>query len=122
MNLWQPRVIIAGVGVIALFIAVSFAQELHRRWQYQTQVDQLEQTAHDIEKNVTELSNLNQYFQTPEYVERIAREKLNYRAPGEKVVLIPEDQQAQDTTNNAPRLHDKATPIPLQWWHTFFGG
>lgn len=120
MNLLRPKIILSIAGVVLVFILVSLAQELNRRWQYQREVEHLKQEVYKSEQQLTELANLNTYFKTEEYKERLAREKLNYRAPGEKVILIPQD------TNQSPDakvLEDKpalVVSIPRRWWNAFF--
>lgn len=120
MNLLRPKVIVSIAGIVLVFILVSLAQELNRRWQYQREVDHLKQEVFQSEQQLTELANLNTYFKTEEYKERLAREKLNYRAPGEKVILIPQD--ATQSTS-AEVTADVTTPefsIPRRWWNAFF--
>lgn len=120
MNLLRPKVIVSIAGIVLVFILVSLAQELNRRWQYQREVDHLKQEVFQSEQQLTELANLNTYFKTEEYKERLAREKLNYRAPGEKVILIPQD----DTQSTSAEVTaDVTTPefsIPRRWWNAFF--
>ena len=105
--------------VITLLIFVSLAQEMNRRLQVQREVIKLEQDVQSMQKTVIELKNLNQYFQTDAYQERLAREKLNYSAPGEKVVLIPDQQYV-----NSPPSEEIASTadisIPEKWWRIFF--
>jgi len=67
---------------------------------------------------VIELENLNQYFRTDSYQERLAREKLNYRAPGEQVVLIP--SEAQPALESAATEPVGATTPLEEWWQVLF--
>ena len=121
MNFLKPHIILIVAGIVVLFIMVSLAQEMNRRLQYQAEVDRLEQEVRQAEKGLTELEHLNQYFRTSEYQERLAREKLNYRAPGETVVLIPQNENIAPTETATQT--EEATPvsIPQKWWFVFFG-
>lgn len=121
MNLLKPHIILIVAGVIVLFIMVSLAQEMNRRWQYQAEVDRLEQEVRNSEKGLIELEHLNQYFKTSEYQERLAREKLNYRAPGEAVVLIPQNETNLALDTAKPEEAEKSVSIPQKWWFVFFG-
>ncbi len=114
------KIALGVVAVIGLFIIISFGQEVNRRWQYQQHVDRLEQSVHESEKSVIDLQNLNEYFQTPEYQERVAREKLNFRAPGEKVVLIPNGDVRGSAENTVPTPTPTSDSIPMLWWKAFF--
>lgn len=119
MTGFRPKIILVAAAAIALIILISLAQEMNRRLQLQREVQRLENEAKEMHKNVIELENLNQYFRTDAYQERLAREKLNYAAPGEKVVLIPETivNQTEERTATAA---ERTIPIPERWWRIFF--
>lgn len=116
-----PTKLIVGVLiVVGIFISISLAQEMNRRWQVQGEVAALEAEVKTAERKVIELEQLNQYFRTDAFQERLARENLNYSAPGEKVVLIPEEAQAPETKSGEVVQKTKLDSIPLKWWQTFF--
>ena len=94
MRVLSPKLITLIAGVVAVFLLVSLAQEMNRRLQVQREVAKLQQEVHGLEKTIVEMENLNQYFDTDDFQERMAREKLNYRAAGETVVLITEEKPA----------------------------
>lgn len=120
MTLLRPKVVLGVAGLIIFFILLSLAQEMNRRWQVQREVRQLEQQVRGMERSVVELENLNQYFRTDDYQERLAREKLDYRAPGEKVVLIPEEDVSSSEASAAEEQDSPSVSIPERWWHIFF--
>lgn len=117
----KPNIILGVTAVVALLILFSLAQEMNRRWQVQREVTRLEADVNKMERKVVELEQLNEYFSTPDYKERLAREQLNYRAPGEKVVLIPERVAgAQQTNPSSKTTQDTPRSTPLKWWYLFF--
>lgn len=120
MSSFKPKLVVGVTLVVVLLILFSLVQEMNRRWQVQREVQKLEEEVRVAQRKVIELENLNQYFRTDDYQERLAREKLNYRAEGEEVVLIPEEQveaeiQSTDISEDAPVLS-----VPMRWWHLFF--
>src|SRR3989344_5818170 len=119
MAVFRPQIVLAITGVIALLILFSLAQEANRRWQIQREVSRLEQEVSDMEKSLVALQQLNEYFRTPDYKERLAREQLNFRAPGEKVVLLPEPSGVPIETKKISKNAPDAS-IPLKWWYLFF--
>ncbi len=120
MRVLTPKVVLVVAGIITVFILLALAQETNRRWQVQREVRRLEAEVGDMEKQVVELDQLNQYFRTQAYLERVAREKLNYQAAGEQVVLIPEEAGTADTAQ-ADRLdEERRVPAWLRWWEVFF--
>ena len=104
--------------VVVLLLLVSLAQEMNRRFQIQREVQRLEHEVNELEKSVVELENLNQYFKTPDFQERLAREKLSYQAPGEQLVLVPDERVEENELN--PEQEIAAYGIPEQWWRLFF--
>lgn len=119
MSILQPRIILALGGVAAVLILASLAQEVNRRLAVQREVRRLEQEVEEMNKSVIELENLNRYFQTDDFKDRMAREKLNYSAPGEKVVVIPDEAYA--AAEKAVVAKDGQNySIPERWWRLFF--
>lgn len=119
MSVLNTRLILGVSAIIVLLLLVSLAQEMNRRLQIQHEVQQLEADVQDMRQKVIELENLNQYFRTDDYRERLAREKLNYQAPGEKVVLVPSTTNQQpDDQPSSPET--TSIPIPERWWRIFF--
>lgn len=120
MRILSPKLMISTALVLTVFILFSLAQEMNRRLQIQREVLALEQQARELERNLISMENLNQYFKTEAFQERMAREKLNYRAEGEKVVLITEDYEP--VVPESREIESNTTiSIPRKWWDTFFG-
>lgn len=119
MQLLQPRIVLGVALVIGVFLLISLAQEMNRRLQVQREVRRLEQEVQEMQKTVTHLENLNQYFRTDAYQERLAREKLNYKAEGEQVILIPENATPHDQAVATSETADTVS-IPEKWWRIFF--
>lgn len=118
MRLLSPKLMLSAAGIATLFIFLSLAQEINRRVQIRQEIVQLENEVRRLEKNVIEMENINQYFKTDAFAERMAREKLNYQAVGEKVVLIPDEPITEPVT--VGKAASRAKSIPRLWWDTFF--
>lgn len=119
MNALQPKIIFGVTAVVALFIVTSLAQEMNRRIAVQREVLRLEHEADNMHKSLIELENLNQYFRTDDYQDRVAREKLNYNAPGEKVVVITESTDKGSALKSSEN-ESELISIPERWWRLFF--
>ena len=107
-------------GVIVLLIVIALAQEMNRRFEVQREVQRLEKEVQGMQRQVIELENLNQYFATEDYQERLARENLNYAAEGETVVLIPDKQADGELATSDLAVPEDPPSIPLKWWYIFF--
>lgn len=113
--------IATAAGIVVFFLLISLAQEVNRQWQVQREIARLQEDVRTQEATIVELENLNQYFRTDDYQERLAREKLNYHAPGEQVVLIPDTDLQEEATGLSTEDEIVDSPIPKMWWDVFFG-
>lgn len=78
-------------GIVVLAIAWSGAKTVQNNYGLQKQISTLQQ-----QNTVLWLQNSNsylqnQFYQTNEYLELSARQNLGLAAPGEKVLIIPQD-------------------------------
>ena len=120
MASFRVKFVVGVAVVIGIFLLVSLAQEMNRRWQVQREVAGLEAEVQEANRKAIELDQLNQYFRTDDYQERLARENLNYRAPGEKVVLLPEGAPDADVESGEVAQREEFMSIPEKWWDVFF--
>jgi|GEM_PF-2491671 cell division protein FtsB len=118
MRIISPKIMLLVAGIIILLILFALAQEMNRRLQVQREIVQLDSEVSALEKNLIEMNNLNQYFKTDDFAELMAREKLNYKATGEKVVLIPEEQEGELIKEE--ETYEDTQSIPKKWWDAFF--
>ncbi len=118
MPLLRPKLVAGVTIIVAVVVLLSLVQEMNRRIQIQREVRALEAEVAQAQRSLTQLENLNQYFRTDDYQERLAREKLNYQAPGEKVVLIPDETEG--TIVEAKPAPERVVPIIEKWWRIFF--
>ncbi|MGH7157414.1 MAG: FtsB family cell division protein [Candidatus Saccharimonadales bacterium] len=78
-------------GLVVLAIAWSGAKTVQNNYELQKQISVLQQ-----QNNLLWLENdntylQNQFYQTNEYLELSARQNLGLAAPGEQVMLVPQD-------------------------------
>lgn len=116
-----------GVLLIALLIAISWVwgtvEAIQRNFVLQQQVDTLTQelSFHELENETLEFQQ--KYYQTDEFLELSARERLNKATDGEKVLILPSNtvKPASDET-----AEPTVTPIRDrsnfdQWSYFLFG-
>lgn len=116
----RPRTIVIIAAIVSIFLLASLAQEVNRRWQVQREVARLSEEVREMEHQVVQLDNLNKYFATEDYQERVAREQLNYQAPGENVVLIPDPPEEVAVASSEVTEPQQPLSIPEKWWQVFF--
>lgn len=113
-----------GVLLVALFVTVSWVwgtvEAIQKNFTLQQQVDTLAQELAFYELENETLEFHKKYYQTNEYLELSARERLNKVAPGEKVLVLPPNTIRPATTETPAAL---VTPISersnLEQWNYF---
>lgn len=75
-----------------------------------------------LKKNNEYLEKLSAYLQSSSFLEKEARSRLNYKAPGEEVVFIYQDlsgREASDSGKFKPNL--KSAPNHKKWFYYLIG-
>lgn len=69
-----------------------------------------------LQKKNQDLEKQLHIAESPEFIEKMAREKLNLAKPGETIILV--SQQTKETSE----MQDAHTPQTnwKQWWWVFF--
>ncbi len=103
---------ILGIGLV--FVMILAARVLVQKYRVDKEIAQLQSQVEKVKKDNEQLSNLIQYFNTPEYREKQAREKLNLKKDGEFVVGLPENSDQADSSQPKPESNFK------KWLKYFF--
>ncbi|HSE60988.1 MAG TPA: septum formation initiator family protein [Candidatus Saccharimonadales bacterium] len=116
-----------GVLLVAVLIGSSWAwstiEAIQRNFKLQQQVDSLAQQIAVQELENKSQSLQNQYYQSPEYLELSARERLGKAAPDEKLIMLPPNKVPVTAEEE---LQSSESPITsrsnfAQWMYFLFG-
>ena len=115
------------VQVFGILIAISLIWNtigvVQKNYGLQAQVDKLEDEIAILELQNQQLKYDIEYFKTDEYLELAAREKFNKKAPGERVVALPEND-TPDPLTEEEQAELKAKPQHVenleQWLYFLF--
>lgn len=118
-------VIVAAFLVAAGWVSGSL-QMMERNYKLQKALDDKERQL-IITQLDTESARLEQrYYQTEEYQELAAREKLGLAMPGERILMLPPNSQAVIDADKkaAERVLPEPEPVSnfSQWMNFLFGG
>lgn len=107
-------------------IVFSLSKEVYRKHQISGQINKLKSEVEELEKNNKGLTDIIQYFESDDYVEKEARKKLNLAKPGENVVVITgEKDKTKENLEPAKKdnsaANQKEISNPLKWWKYLFG-
>ncbi len=110
--------------MIITAIAVLSFKEAKRNNQINDEIEKLRQEADKIRANNKELREKISYYQTPEFQERVAKEKLNLQKPDEQVVVVkpsPYYEEIEKNLNNNPgQKPEENISNYKKWWNYFF--
>jgi len=85
--------------VIGLFIIYGSSRNILELWQQKQRVWRMQQEIKDLEVKEAELKKQLEYYRSDDYVEKIAREKLLLQKEGETVILLPQEQNQDQSLN-----------------------
>ncbi|MCX6765960.1 MAG: septum formation initiator family protein [Candidatus Moranbacteria bacterium] len=112
-----------GLAVTAVVSYVT-VKEARRNKQIEKEIELLRQEAEQIRKNNEDLREKIFYFETPEFQERVAKEKLNFQKPDEKVVIVKPspslESRAESANNEQVSNPEEEVPNHIKWWNQFF--
>jgi cell division protein FtsB len=111
-SLVKLAVVIIGIGLI-----VSLSRNIYRLLKAGDQVKLAQEKLEKLEKENQELLEKKKYYESEEFIEQEARNRLNLGKPGETVVILPPNV-GQTETN----LPEKPPELPnwQKWLKLFF--
>jgi len=111
-------------ATIALTLLFNFATKINTYAQIQREATRLQLRMDNIRVEHESLLARREYVQSNEYVEKIAREELNWIRFGDNPVMIKTPPQPLSTPSPSSSPTLPSEPAGLQWshwWATFFG-
>ena len=86
-------------------------------------LESLKKEIEDLEKDNQEFSRLIEYFNSSSFIEKEAREKLGLKKDGEKVVVVPENNDYRQDQNNKiaeKNIENKKNIFLPKLWKDYF--
>lgn len=111
------------------WLGVAAFREAKRNLEIKKEANRLGQEIKSLEERNKELAQTIESFKNEEVIEKEARERLNLRKPGEKLVVIvsPENQglggsgaEKIDENNIEEQKDNKEKSNLEKWWNYFF--
>lgn len=102
--------------VIGLFIIYGSSRNIIELWQQKQRVWRVQQEVKDLEAREVELRKQLEYYRSDEYVEKIAREKLLLQKEGETVILLPQGQNQDQSSNIKVQKEEGSKQVESSIW------
>jgi cell division protein FtsB len=115
--------VIVVAAVISAAWMWSTIEAIQKNFELQQKVDNLSQeiAVQDLQNRSRSLQN--KYYQSNEYLELSARERLNKVSPGEKVIILPPNKVKAQQENANPAASDQpANQSNFSQWMYFLLG
>lgn len=113
--------------VVAIFIGIALVKETYKKNAIQEEISRLEAEAEKIEKGNLSIQEKIAYFESREYQEKEAKDKLNLQNRGESVIIIrpgisdsyKKEEEIGENTQSIKSENEKNTNY-RKWWNYFF--
>lgn len=122
------RYLYAIIGFILIVaISVPLAEKLSKRYKINKEIQDLEKEIALMESRNNDFSGLISYLESDQFINEQARIKLNYKQPGEDVVIIKNNTAASTTDStdsiNYLTIEDSKPELNnnfFKWFDYFF--
>ncbi|OGG24045.1 hypothetical protein A3A79_02515 [Candidatus Gottesmanbacteria bacterium RIFCSPLOWO2_01_FULL_43_11b] len=101
--------------LVSIFVIVGVIRSMYSLWQKRDIVNERREVLLDLEKKQEELKKKLNQAQSPEFIEKSAREDLGLIKEGEAIVLVPMLENSKQETEKPEEL-----PNWKKWWKLFF--
>jgi cell division protein FtsB len=113
-----------GAVALALLIAVVWVWgtvvTLQRNFEFQRQVDSLDQEVELMKLENENLAFQKRYYKSDEFLELSARQRLGKASPGEHLVILPSSADIKDTAATKTPTKKAVEVSSFSQWMQFF--
>lgn len=119
-KLLHSKAFIFFLGIVFILSLVALGRESYRYFRVSQEIKNLEKRIEELEANNEELTKMEEYFQSEEFLEREARLKLGLTKPGEKLIIIKQlEEELEEEIEKEGAIAKEISNIQ-RWWEYFF--
>lgn len=108
-------IVVISVGLIGTLL-VSNIRMNKKRARYNTQIETLKDQIQNIEKKTAEIRKGVSEAGSDDQLEKVAREQLGLKAPGEEVVIITREDEDESSFTSEVQEKKRNSWSPKTWW------
>jgi cell division protein FtsB len=105
--------------LIFVLSIIALGRESYRYFGITQEVRDLEKRIEDLEVSNEELSKMEEYFQSDDFLEKEARLKLNLAKPAEKLIIIKQPESLEQEIVEEKKIAKEVSNLQ-KWWDYFF--
>lgn len=94
---YRSTVFLSVIALFVLYMAISNIRIFVQRMQVDEELEELEQTRDSLESKKIQLTSLLDRTLSESFSEKVAREELSLKKPGEKVIVIKKEEEEEFT-------------------------
>jgi len=107
--------------LILIGVITALGKEGYRKYQLDREIADLKKEISSLEEENKEISELLNYFESSEFLEKQARLKLNLLKQGEKLIIIrPEKKEVLSSSSVKENKTKKDISNIKKWWDYLF--
>lgn len=107
-----------GIFLVSTGLIVKIVGDILRFLKTEEKIKEVEKRVVQLEEEKRKLSQKYQYYQSSEFIEEEARNKLNMARPGETVIILPPN--FQELIGSKKGKQEEKIPNWKRWWKLFF--
>jgi cell division protein FtsB len=109
------RIVLYGIIVFQILLIISLVRGIQLSQKSSSRIDGLQQTKTKLEEEQSLLRLQEAEVNSPEYLEKVAREELHLSKPGETVVIMPENVVVKTESDEDNQQVIRDEPIWKRW-------
>ena len=116
--------IIVGGFLVFLYIFFALATAIYRDYKLEVNINNFDDEISNLAAMADQKPKDVEYYQSEAFKDKYAKESLNLLNPGEKLIIIPDEEQvvkSEVVVNNMDNSTILKLPNRNQWWEYFFG-
>jgi len=119
------KLIIIGEFVLVSYLLYTLTVSVYKSYQIDQHILNFKKENDEIAEQNRQKEADYSYYTSDAYIEKIAKQNLGLRNPGEEILVIGNDEMSGDVSDDAQNaLEDNVTVKPLsnpqRWWKFFF--
>lgn len=106
---------------VAVLVAFGYARAYYQDYKVRQEIDSLQEQVKKLEHKKLESMEILKYVTSDAFVEEKARTELNFKKPGENVLIVKNQAEQVEIEETAQNLPVEKTLLnnPIKWWYYF---
>ena len=121
---FTTQLVIVGGFIIFIYIFFALTTSIYKDYQLDVNIEKFEDEINNLANLANQKPKDVKYYLSEEYKDKYAKESLNLLNPGEKLIILPQENaivKSEIILDRAQRIDVLNLPNRNQWWEYFFG-